>query len=123
MFGAFRFLMNLVWAMLLLGISNEGFIQEVSSYSTKTHRYTRRGWMQVSFVSFVAVQHPRTSYAKAPIATNPLENLVEAQETLDTLLTNYERATTDCTFADVPRELLESKNKALIGKSSDQRTI
>ena len=46
--------------------------------------------------------------------TNPLESLVEAQETLETLLTNYKKATVDCTFADVPRELLETKNKELL---------
>jgi len=64
----------------------------------------------------VATKYPRSSYAKAPAptATNPLESLVEAQETLDTLLANYKRATIDCTFADVPRELLETKNKALL---------
>ena len=45
---------------------------------------------------------------------NPLQSLIEARETLDTLLANYKRATIDCTFADVPRELLETKNKDLL---------
>eukprot|EP00536_Pseudo-nitzschia_multiseries_P001019 jgi/Psemu1/294249/fgenesh1_pm.13_\ len=60
------------------------------------------------------IQQPRNSYAKESTPTNPLQKLIEAQKTLDTLLSNYERATTDCTFADVPRELLESKNKELL---------
>jgi hypothetical protein len=35
----------------------------------------------------------------------------DATQTLQTLLDNWENAVIDCTFADVPRELLESKNK------------
>lgn len=64
--------------------------------------------------SFTASAFPRSAHAKTPTKTNPLENLLEAQETLATLLANYERATIDCTFADVPRELLETKNKELL---------
>jgi 23S rRNA U2552 (ribose-2'-O)-methylase RlmE/FtsJ len=62
----------------------------------------------------VATSNPGISKAKTTTEANPLQNLVEAQETLDTLLTNYQRATIDCTFADVPRELLETKNKELL---------
>ena len=60
--------------------------------------------------------HPLQSQAKTISATktNPLPNLIEARDTLDTLLTNYKRATIDCTYADVPRELLEAKNKELL---------
>ncbi|KAG7341650.1 hypothetical protein IV203_023603 [Nitzschia inconspicua] len=59
---------------------------------------------------------PRISQAKtaATVKTNPLDNLIEARDTLDTLLSNYKRATIDCTYADVPRELLESKNKEML---------
>jgi hypothetical protein len=46
--------------------------------------------------------------------SNPIDKIIEARDTLDTLLTNYKRATIDCTFADVPRELLETKNKELL---------
>ena len=35
-------------------------------------------------------------------------------DTLQTLLTNWSRAIIDCTYADVPRELLQQKNKALL---------
>mmetsp|Transcript_31270 Transcript_31270/g.73654 ORF Transcript_31270/g.73654 Transcript_31270/m.73654 type:complete len:251 (-) Transcript_31270:15-767(-) len=104
--------------LLLAGARNERFLRRVSSYSmlnsNSNSRYTRRGWMHVSCASFVAIQQPRKACAKQPTAANPLQNLIEAQKTLDTLLSNYERATTDCTFADVPRELLESKNKELL---------
>lgn len=34
--------------------------------------------------------------------------------TLQKLVTNWERAVIDCTYADVPRELLEQKNKELL---------
>jgi len=37
-----------------------------------------------------------------------------ATETLQTLLSNWPRAVIDCTYADVPRELLEQKNKELL---------
>jgi hypothetical protein len=37
----------------------------------------------------------------------------QAQSTLTILLENWQRATVDCTFADVPRDLLEQKNKQL----------
>lgn len=88
-------------------------VKEVASYSHKIHRYTRRNCIQMVCASFV-VTNPQVSNAKAPTVTNPLESLVEAQETLETLLTNYKKATVDCTFADVPRELLETKNKELL---------
>ena len=47
-------------------------------------------------------------------SSNPVERILEAQDTLDKLLQNWQRATVDCTFADVPRELLEAKNKELL---------
>lgn len=47
--------------------------------------------------------------------TDPrIESLEDAQSTLELLLNNWEKATVDCTFADVPRDLLESKNKELL---------
>jgi len=42
------------------------------------------------------------------------DSIQQAQTTLTTLLDNWQRATVDCTFADVPRDLLESKNKELL---------
>lgn len=45
--------------------------------------------------------------------------LNEGAEVLSTLLANWEKATVDCTYADVPRELLEAKNKEqLLEKAS-----
>jgi hypothetical protein len=47
-------------------------------------------------------------------ATNARDSIQQAQTTLTTLLDNWQRATVDCTFADVPRDLLERKNKELL---------
>ena len=54
-----------------------------------------------------------TSSSSSSLAT-VIGSLQEAQHTLRTLVENYQRATVDCTFADVPRELLETKNKQLL---------
>jgi hypothetical protein len=83
----------------------------------------RRGWFhQISAAVIVASMSTATTalpaQAKpgtttAPIV-NPLPELLLAQETLGKLLDNWKRATIDCTFADVPRDLLEQRNKELL---------
>ncbi len=65
-----------------------------------------------------------SAYAKESSASQSLESdtaiIQEATEALTTLLENWERATVDCTYADVPRELLEAKNKEkLLEKASE----
>lgn len=47
-------------------------------------------------------------------AGDEIQMLQDGSEALGSLLTNWERATVDCTYADVPRELLETKNKELL---------
>ncbi|KAL3904626.1 MAG: hypothetical protein SGARI_004842 [Bacillariaceae sp.] len=66
--------------------------------------------------AYYSVLNPSKAEAAkaAAVKINPLPNIIEARDTLDTLLTNYKRATIDCTYADVPRELLEAKNKELL---------
>lgn len=66
--------------------------------------------------SAVATQSPLPAHAAATaISTNnPLDSIAQAQSTLTTLLENWTRATVECNFADVPRELLEQKNKELL---------
>jgi hypothetical protein len=99
-------------------------ILEVSCYSVDTKRHhhestplTRRHCLIRSLYATSLVISttwgPEIAVA-IPAKSNPLKNLVEARDTLDILLTNYKRATIDCTYADVPRELLESKNKELL---------
>ena len=47
-------------------------------------------------------------------ADDEIQMLIDGSDALSSLLNNWERATLDCTFADVPRELLEAKNKDLL---------
>jgi len=65
---------------------------------------------------------PRYAFAaptKVSLSDDPVANLIVARETLQNLLDNWEKAVIDCTFADVPRELLEQKNKKeLLEKAS-----
>lgn len=91
-----------------------------------TERINRRAWLQhqvnvlssamlvstATLSSLPAASNAKPS-EKAP-PQNPLESIKESQDTLDKLLSNWKRATIDCTFADVPRELLETKNKELL---------
>ena len=47
------------------------------------------------------------------------DDIQEATDTLQTLLDNWKKAVIDCTYADVPRELLSQENKAeLLEKAS-----
>lgn len=48
------------------------------------------------------------------VSQDIIRSIQDAEEVLRTLLDNWEKATVDCTYADVPRELLETKNKELL---------
>ncbi len=92
-----------------------------SNHNLPHEPITRRDWLRsnmlISSVSTsFCLSSPFPSEAKTIPASrsNPLNKLIDAQETLGILLANYNRATVDCTFADVPRELLEAKNKDLL---------
>jgi hypothetical protein len=54
---------------------------------------------------------PTRALAVSSDTTTVVASIQDATQTLQTLLDNWENAVIDCTFADVPRELLESKNK------------
>ena len=54
---------------------------------------------------------PPVCHAQETHTQSDMSFLKEATEVLTSLLDNWERATVDCTYADVPRELLEAKNK------------
>lgn len=70
----------------------------------------------------LAISQSSTSTSTSPTntsANNDIQTIIEAAETLNKLLTNWDKATIDCTYADVPRELLEQKNKEqLLEKAS-----
>jgi hypothetical protein len=74
---------------------------------------------RAKFISTVAggtFASPLASMAKTPQPSTQEDIAViqEARSTLSILLENWERATVECNFADVPRELLEQKNKELL---------
>lgn len=81
------------------------------SYSITSRRdMIRRAVMLSSFSAAAILSSPSPILA----ATNARDSIQQAQTTLTTLLDNWQRATVDCTFADVPRDLLERKNKELL---------
>lgn len=74
-------------------------------------------------VIVAAFLRPETSAAAtgatASSAQDDIQILQDGSDVLGTLLENWEKATVDCTYADVPRELLEQKNKQqLLEKAS-----
>jgi hypothetical protein len=83
----------------------------VSSFS---HHYSRRKTFSiVCSLSCAAAFIPLPLPAKEqPTNDSDMSILKEATKALSSLLQNWEKATIDCcTYADVPRELLEAKNK------------
>ena len=77
--------------------------------------------LRADFVkALVAFVPAAISLGQDAIAANPagtfsaddeIQMLIDGSDALSSLLNNWERATLDCTYADVPRELLEAKNK------------
>ena len=98
-------------------------IQKASCYSLKTPTTRRRdffGSLCTKTAQFILFA-PTIAYAKEQPSTldADLNLLKESTEVLDSLIENWQKATTDCTYADVPRELLEAKNKKqLLEKAS-----
>eukprot|EP00542_Grammatophora_oceanica_P013050 CAMPEP_0194029894 /NCGR_PEP_ID=MMETSP0009_2-20130614/3528_1 /TAXON_ID=210454 /ORGANISM="Grammatophora oceanica, Strain CCMP 410" /LENGTH=237 /DNA_ID=CAMNT_0038669713 /DNA_START=57 /DNA_END=770 /DNA_ORIENTATION=+ len=82
---------------------------------------TRRAWLTASSAAVssavLSCATGSSAVAKSSAPDKPvpsIEPIKDAQETLGKLLENWKTATVDCTFADVPRELLEAKNKELL---------
>jgi len=81
----------------------------------------RRDWLVKSTASILTTQtilaiKPQYSNAaqQQDSSSSPVQLIQDGRDALTSLLDNWERATVDCTFADVPRELLEAKNKELL---------
>ena len=70
----------------------------------------RRQWMSTMASTMALAPWPAHAAAKDSTVTA----ITEATTTLQTLLDNWGKAVIDCTYADVPRELLEAKNKELL---------
>jgi hypothetical protein len=69
--------------------------------------------MTTSFAATVTAAEAIPSTTSIALS-NALQDIKTSVDTLQTLLTNWERAVIDCTYADVPRDLLETKNKELL---------
>jgi hypothetical protein len=110
------------WTILVLVAVATFQTREVICYSIQNNKRrvqseSRRECLQQAIIlSVTTILSPQEAVAEVTVKTisNPMDTLIEARETLDTLLKNYKRATVDCTYADVPRDLLESKNKELL---------
>jgi len=75
-----------------------------------------KGLVAVVPATFAIGQDAKAAPSKAPgmSVDDEIQMLKDGSETLGSLLDNWERATVDCTYADVPRDLLETKNKELL---------
>jgi hypothetical protein len=93
--------------------------------TTTTFAKSRRFWMHLlanSFAASLGTSLLTPASAVADTTTNDgtstrteIRAPIQASlETLQKLTQNWERAVIDCTYADVPRELLETQNKALL---------
>lgn len=98
--------------------ASSGFNSPVQSLKTSIGNTNtiekRRSFITTTIGSAIMLGLPKPSLAKQSSAVSPIEEVKmirEASETLAVLLENWEKATVECIFADVPRELLESKNK------------
>lgn len=81
---------------------------------------SRRGLLHQGFLfgsTLLAFDRPVLATTDWNEIRQPLQ---ESKDVLQKLLDNWERAVVDCTYADVPRELLEQKNKEqLLEKASE----
>ena len=92
--------------------------------------HTRKSFTRRNIISQIGAAFPLVasvsipnSAAEAKEVTTSAPDIVminDATDALSSLIENWERATVDCTYADVPRELLEAKNKEkLLEKASE----
>ncbi len=77
----------------------------------------RRSWMQTVFFSSGCI-FANSLIAMPASATEPrtalIKPIADARKVLQNLLDKWETSVVDCTYADVPRDLLEQKNKELL---------
>lgn len=96
--------------------ANNNIYQNSRRINDVSRRNSRRNWL-VSAITLGASSFlsPFTcSAAAAPPKQDPsttINSIRAAKTTLQTLLDNWEKAVVECIYADVPRELLEQKNK------------
>ena len=107
---------------LLLVIAASLLCEHADCYSVPHRRksFSRRVVFSQIGAAFISLPN-NVAYAKeAPPSVSDISMLTDATDALSSLIENWERATVDCTYADVPRELLETKNKEkLLEKASE----
>mmetsp|Transcript_13652 Transcript_13652/g.27922 ORF Transcript_13652/g.27922 Transcript_13652/m.27922 type:complete len:249 (-) Transcript_13652:3-749(-) len=93
--------------------STPQYIWQVGSKaSNPSHQESRRGFFWKFGMSSATLITPISSYATpATPSEEAVGTLVAARDTLDFLLSNWEKTVIDCSTADVSRDLLESQNK------------
>lgn len=107
---------SFVWTTLLIIIVNGLLFELVACYST----IHRRGALQQIGEAFPIFSGAFPLIANAKEESEDVSTITDATDALSSLIENWERATVDCTYADVPRELLEAKNKEkLLEKASE----
>lgn len=115
------------WSIILLAIMLIAGLQ----LPVMTIAFSIKTMSRSTFISslvtttIVATNDVRPALAKSapatllPTAEEDIGLIQEASSTLKILLDNWEKATVECIFADIPRELLEQKNKQeLLEKAS-----
>ena len=77
----------------------------------------RRSWIQMAFLSsggtLAGLLMPKPASATESQAAL-IKSISDARKVLQNLLDKWEASVVDCTYADVPRDLLEQKNKELL---------
>ena len=89
------------------------------AFSVENGHINRKSFLTTVVGGIIVSPLPSNAKASGPTAQDEINTIREASDTLNVLLENWEKATVECIFADVPRELLESKNKEqLLEKAS-----
>lgn len=84
------------------------------------NRISRRNAISIICSSPIMSSYVSTANANDETTDADISMLKESVEVLDSLLDNWNKATIDCTYADVPRDLLDVKNKdKLLEKASE----
>ena len=79
---------------------------------------SRRSFLKLWSVSTFGFVAFASSKSNAVVPEDDVQILKDCLDTLTALVDNWERATVDCNYADVPRELLEQKKQGItFGKS------
>ena len=110
-------LLHKIYIILIFSLVGKSF-----SYSpyTNNHISRRKAISTIICSSPMISSYASTANANDATTDADISMLKESVEVLDSLLDNWNKATIDCTYADVPRDLLDAKNKdKLLEKASE----